>query len=438
MASATDYFPFGMEMPGRTIDNSAYRFGFNTQERTDEIAGARFGFNGQEKDNEVAGDGVTTEFKYRSYDARIGRFKSKDPLSRSYPWNSSYAFAENRVIDGRDLEGREFEAGNDMVIELLFGKTVMKVQKGAREAVDGTIEGAFNFVAKEAWKAETWKNAYGSINTVFDITFDRSRFGFNGQEKDDEIKGEGNSLEFTFRVYDPRLGRFLSTDPFEREYAWNSPYAFAENRPIDGIDLEGREWENFMSGFSNPGKLKMKLPNKETAQVQYYNTSISNAKMTYAEFKKEFKSSPQNILTNSKAKFNAPVDGQGKPSQFKVGSYIKIDIAGPMNNAYVQVVGMEDKDGSFSATFATMEGHIESGVIRFTLIDKGNGKYDFNIVSSSEVDMGLAPEKYSRNQQKKSWREVLDKVIKKSGGTETARTEGVIEPKTKETKNKKK
>lgn len=39
IASATDYYPFGMEMPGRTIDNSAYRFGFNTQEKTDEIAG---------------------------------------------------------------------------------------------------------------------------------------------------------------------------------------------------------------------------------------------------------------------------------------------------------------------------------------------------------------------------------------------------------------
>ncbi len=39
IASATDYYPFGMEMPGRTIDSMAYRFGFNTQEKVDEIAG---------------------------------------------------------------------------------------------------------------------------------------------------------------------------------------------------------------------------------------------------------------------------------------------------------------------------------------------------------------------------------------------------------------
>jgi len=69
------------------------------------------------------------------------------------------------------------------------------------------------------------------------------RYGFNGQERDDEVKGEGNSINFDFRVHDPRLGRFLSVDPLSAEYPWNSTYAFAENRVIDGIDLEGAEWE---------------------------------------------------------------------------------------------------------------------------------------------------------------------------------------------------
>jgi len=67
------------------------------------------------------------------------------------------------------------------------------------------------------------------------------RFGFNGQEVDDEVKGEGNSLAFTYRVYDPRLGKFLSVDPLAPSYSWNSPYAFAENDVIRAIDLEGLE-----------------------------------------------------------------------------------------------------------------------------------------------------------------------------------------------------
>jgi RHS repeat-associated protein len=67
------------------------------------------------------------------------------------------------------------------------------------------------------------------------------RYGFQGQEKDDEIKGEGNSLNYTFRMHDPRVGRFFARDPLESKYPWNSPYAFSENRVIDAVELEGLE-----------------------------------------------------------------------------------------------------------------------------------------------------------------------------------------------------
>ena len=67
------------------------------------------------------------------------------------------------------------------------------------------------------------------------------RYGFQGQEKDDELKGEGNSLNYTFRMHDPRVGRFFAVDPLEKTYPWNSPYAFSENRVIFAIELEGLE-----------------------------------------------------------------------------------------------------------------------------------------------------------------------------------------------------
>jgi hypothetical protein len=41
------------------------------------------------------------------YDPRLGKFLSVDPLSKSYPWNSAYAFAENDVIRSVDLDGME-------------------------------------------------------------------------------------------------------------------------------------------------------------------------------------------------------------------------------------------------------------------------------------------------------------------------------------------
>ncbi|WP_165798552.1 RHS repeat-associated core domain-containing protein [Chitinophaga costaii] len=67
------------------------------------------------------------------------------------------------------------------------------------------------------------------------------RYGFNGKENDNEVKGEGNQQDYGMRVYDPRVGRFLSVDPLTREYPWNSSYAFAENQPIWAIDLDGLE-----------------------------------------------------------------------------------------------------------------------------------------------------------------------------------------------------
>ena len=70
---------------------------------------------------------------------------------------------------------------------------------------------------------------------------DSYRYGFQGQEKDDEIKGEGNSLNYTFRMHDPRVGRFFAVDPLFKEYPWNSPYAFSENMVIHATELEGLE-----------------------------------------------------------------------------------------------------------------------------------------------------------------------------------------------------
>ena len=71
------------------------------------------------------------------------------------------------------------------------------------------------------------------------------RFGFNGQEKDDELKGAGNSVSFRYRIHDARLGRFFTVDPLRRSFPHNSPYCFSENRVIDGIDLEGSEYLTF-------------------------------------------------------------------------------------------------------------------------------------------------------------------------------------------------
>lgn len=64
------------------------------------------------------------------------------------------------------------------------------------------------------------------------------RYGFQGQEL---VSPEEDLTSFKFRNMEPLLARFISVDPLYREYAWMSPFAFAENDPIRSIDLEGRE-----------------------------------------------------------------------------------------------------------------------------------------------------------------------------------------------------
>ncbi|GGZ48899.1 hypothetical protein GCM10008088_07770 [Mesonia mobilis] len=67
------------------------------------------------------------------------------------------------------------------------------------------------------------------------------RYGFNGKEADNEIKGEGLQIDYGFRIYDPRLGRFLSQDPLFKSFPWYTPYQFAGNKPIESVDLDGLE-----------------------------------------------------------------------------------------------------------------------------------------------------------------------------------------------------
>ena len=73
-------------------------------------------------------------------------------------------------------------------------------------------------------------------------------FGFNGKEVDDEIKGIGNSIDFNARMYDTRLGKWLSIDPLQSKYPEVSPYCFALNIPISAKDPDGKD-VIFVNGY---------------------------------------------------------------------------------------------------------------------------------------------------------------------------------------------
>jgi RHS repeat-associated protein len=67
------------------------------------------------------------------------------------------------------------------------------------------------------------------------------RYGFNGMEKDNEHNVEGGNYDFGARIYDSRLGRWLSLDPMMDIFPFESPYDYCLDNPILQIDLGGNQ-----------------------------------------------------------------------------------------------------------------------------------------------------------------------------------------------------
>jgi RHS repeat-associated protein len=130
-------------------------------------------------------------------------------------------------------------------------------------------------------------SSYASANTSSIENITRSyRYGFQGQEKDDEVKGAGNSVNYKYRMHDPRIGRFFAVDPLSAKYPWNSSYAFSENRVLDAVELEGREALTIHYGAGGGAGTNVKVQNTlvidRNLNIALYSTI--NTGITYGAF----------------------------------------------------------------------------------------------------------------------------------------------------------
>jgi RHS repeat-associated protein len=84
--NADDYYPFGMQMEGRSLAGSA---------------DGRFKYNGKELDNETG----LLHYGNRDHDPRIGRFVKVDQFAEKYPGLSPYSYAANNPMYFVDING---------------------------------------------------------------------------------------------------------------------------------------------------------------------------------------------------------------------------------------------------------------------------------------------------------------------------------------------
>jgi RHS repeat-associated protein len=137
-------------MPGRSFATEEYS--------TDSY---RYGFNGKENDSETG----TQDYGLRIYNPGLGKFLSVDPLSSEYPWNSTYAFAENDIIRCSDLDGAEkndevqYYDPLDEVMKDYNRQLQRSPSMAVIESIGITVKETYDFFRRDAWQANTWINA---------------------------------------------------------------------------------------------------------------------------------------------------------------------------------------------------------------------------------------------------------------------------------------
>jgi RHS repeat-associated protein len=130
------------------------------------------------------------------------------------------------------------------------------------------------------------------------ISSDGYRFGFQGQEMDDEIKGEGNSYDFGARMYDSRVGRWLTIDPAYKKYVGLSSYAFTANNPIMYIEIDGMVFDlGYLSESEKKSYLDKVTSLKNSSKMfNYYYTYLEKSNVVYTIHKSPNNKAPASFV----------------------------------------------------------------------------------------------------------------------------------------------
>ncbi len=128
----SNYYPFGLKQKGYN----------NVVQGGNGLAQNYKTYQGQEINEDLSYNML--EFRYRHYDPAIGRFVTIDPLAEDYTYNSPYAFQENKLGMGVELEGAELLPGQVAQYVAIkaseFNSNVAGARSKLGEAVGNRVE----------------------------------------------------------------------------------------------------------------------------------------------------------------------------------------------------------------------------------------------------------------------------------------------------------
>jgi len=206
---------------------------------------------------------------------------------------------------------------------------VLQVVTDRKLAVDDGTGGVDYYVADVVSQSDYYP--FGMMLPGRSESADDYRYGFNGMEKDDEVSGSSNSYDFGARLYNPRVGRWLSRDPREDNFPENSPYQSMDNSPIMKNDPNGE------SAIVTVDKSSKTI--KVTSHMVFYGADGSTAIAT------ESASDIEDAWNAGAQNYFVEIDGEQYSVEFEITSEFKQNITSSeitnntdIKNNYIKVV----------------------------------------------------------------------------------------------------
>jgi hypothetical protein len=186
---------------------------------------------------------------------------------------------------------------------------------------------ASNDVVSQSVDVYSFSDYYAFGMNFRQYTSNNYRYGFNGQEKDNEIPSTGNSYTAEYWQYDARLGRRWNLDPVIKY--WESPYACFNNNPI---------WVNDIKG--DDGDKTVTTEKEHTVDLKY---NSQDASQTMTEVVSE------TTITETRVKGNPKGNVVRKTETTTTTTIVIIDIAGEIaGHSRHQVTSVREEIGGYA------------------------------------------------------------------------------------------